>query len=74
MNESSTCVLPDGRTPGYAIFGDDAGIPVSSFHGWRGSRLEAAGFAGPAAFSSPPGVRFPDGVDLAVPQTVRELA
>ena len=40
--------MPDGRRLGYAIFGDDAGIPVFSFHGWPGSRLEAAAFANAA--------------------------
>ena len=34
--------LPDGRTIAYAEWGDAHGDPVFYFHGWPGSRLEAA--------------------------------
>lgn len=34
-----TLTLADGRSLGYAQFGDPAGRPVFFFHGWGGSRL-----------------------------------
>lgn len=34
-------LLPDGRTLGYAIYGDTAGFPVFYFHGGQESRLSA---------------------------------
>lgn len=40
--------LPDGRTLGYAEYGDVGGRAVFYFHGFPGSRLEAA-LLGPAA-------------------------
>jgi pimeloyl-ACP methyl ester carboxylesterase len=36
---SKTLTLKDGRTLGYAEFGDPAGIPIVGFHGMPGSRL-----------------------------------
>ena len=41
--------LRDGRSLGYAQVGDPQGTPVFHFHGWPGSRLEAALFADAAA-------------------------
>lgn len=35
------CTLPDGRTLGYAEFGDPAGLPCFFFHGIPGSRYSA---------------------------------
>ena len=37
-----TVGLRDGRTLGYAEYGDPAGSPLLYFHGHPGSRLEAA--------------------------------
>ena len=34
-------ILKDGRTLGFAGYGDPNGKPVLEFHGWPGSRLEA---------------------------------
>ena len=49
MNESLISVMSDGRRLGYALYGDRAGVPVFYFHGWPGSRLEAAALSDPAA-------------------------
>jgi pimeloyl-ACP methyl ester carboxylesterase len=38
---AQTIKLKDGRTLGYAEYGDPNGKPVLEFHGWPGSRLEA---------------------------------
>jgi pimeloyl-ACP methyl ester carboxylesterase len=40
--------LPDGRSLGYAEYGDPQGLPLFYFHGWPGSRVEAR-FLDPAA-------------------------
>lgn len=42
LNE--TLILPDGRTLGYAEYGQPDGFPVMYFHGGNGSRLEAQWF------------------------------
>ena len=39
-----TLVLKDGRTLGFAEYGDPQGIPILLFHGTPGSRLEGALF------------------------------
>jgi pimeloyl-ACP methyl ester carboxylesterase len=39
MKEAETAPLPDGRTLGYAEYGDPAGSPVFFFHGWPSSRF-----------------------------------
>src|SRR5262245_1351194 len=36
--------LVDGRTIGWAEFGDPAGFPVFYFHGWPGSRFQGERF------------------------------
>jgi pimeloyl-ACP methyl ester carboxylesterase len=41
MSESETITLPDGRTLGYAEYGDPKGRPVIYFHGWPSSRLQS---------------------------------
>lgn len=41
--DSQTLTLPDGRTLGYAEYGHPEGRPLFFFHGFPGSRLEAAG-------------------------------
>lgn len=41
MKADKTLRLEDGRTVGFAIYGDPAGQPVFYFHGCPGSRLEA---------------------------------
>src|ERR1700730_6992058 len=48
---AQTIKLKDGRTLGYAEYGDPKGKPVLEFHGWPGSRLEAWNYdaAGKAA-------------------------
>jgi pimeloyl-ACP methyl ester carboxylesterase len=38
---SNQIVLADGRTLGFAEFGDSLGQPIMYFHGWPSSRLEA---------------------------------
>jgi pimeloyl-ACP methyl ester carboxylesterase len=43
---TQTCVLPDGRTLGYAEYGDPQGKPVFYFHGWPSSRIEFGGYKG----------------------------
>ena len=43
-----TMKLADGRTLGYAEFGDPSGRPVLFFHGFPGSRLEAVSLDNPA--------------------------
>ena len=43
-----TMKLADGRTLGYAEFGDPSGRPVLFFHGFPGSRLEAVSLDTPA--------------------------
>ena len=42
MNEDQSVTLPDGRTLGYAEYGDPDGRPVLFFHGWPSSRYQAA--------------------------------
>lgn len=49
MNEDETVTLGDGRTLGYAEYGDPGGSPVMFFHGWPSSRLQAAYLDRPAA-------------------------
>lgn len=44
-HDSLTLKLPDGRTLGYAEYGQAAGLPVLFLHGFPGSRLEAYGAA-----------------------------
>ncbi len=39
-SDASVVTLPDGRRPGYAEYGDPAGVPVFYFHGTQSSRLE----------------------------------
>jgi pimeloyl-ACP methyl ester carboxylesterase len=41
-----TFQLPDGRTLGYAEYGDPHGKPLFYFHGWPSSRVEFAGLNG----------------------------
>lgn len=41
MTESQTITLPDGRSLGYAEYGDPKGAPAFYFHGFPGSRIEA---------------------------------
>ncbi len=41
MQTNNTLVLPDGRTLGFAIYGDPAGVPVCYFHGGQESRLSS---------------------------------
>jgi pimeloyl-ACP methyl ester carboxylesterase len=41
-----TFLLPDGRTLGYAEYGDPQGRPLFYFHGWPSSRVEFAGLNG----------------------------
>jgi pimeloyl-ACP methyl ester carboxylesterase len=41
-----TFQLPDGRTVGYAEYGDPHGKPLFYFHGWPSSRVEFAGLNG----------------------------
>ena len=41
---SQTMKLKDGRTLGFAEFGDLKGKPLFYFHGWPSSRLSAAKF------------------------------
>jgi pimeloyl-ACP methyl ester carboxylesterase len=38
LNEDQTLVLSDGRTLGYAEYGDSAGAPLFFFHGFPGTR------------------------------------
>lgn len=42
MSADQTISLPDGRTLGFATFGDPAGVPVLALHGTPGSRLKFA--------------------------------
>lgn len=42
MEENLRVTLPDGRTLGYAEYGDPAGEPVVFHHGWPSSRYQAA--------------------------------
>ena len=44
-----TIRLRDGRSLGYAEYGDPKGHPIFHFHGWPSSRLDARVFAGVAA-------------------------
>ena len=47
MNTSQTdhvIMLDDGRSLGYAEFGDPTGQPIFYFHGWPSSRLEGKNF------------------------------
>ncbi len=44
MKEELTIQRPDGRTVGYAEYGDPGGVPVVCFHGTPGSRLIARVF------------------------------
>lgn len=39
--ENNTILLNDGRTLGYAVYGDPKGKPLIFFHGWPSSRLQA---------------------------------
>lgn len=39
-SRDGTVRLRDGRRLGYAEWGDRGGRPLSSFHGWPGSRVE----------------------------------
>jgi pimeloyl-ACP methyl ester carboxylesterase len=41
MSENETITLQDGRTLGYAEYGDHKGKPVIYFHGWPSSRLQS---------------------------------
>ena len=41
-----TMQLPDGRTLGYAEYGDPQGKPLFYFHGWPSSRIEFGGING----------------------------
>jgi hypothetical protein len=41
-NEALALTLHDGRTLGYAEFGDPAGVPLIYCHGHPGSRLEGS--------------------------------
>jgi pimeloyl-ACP methyl ester carboxylesterase len=41
-DEALTLALRDGRVLGYAVYGDPRGTPVFYFHGFPGSRFEAA--------------------------------
>lgn len=41
MSDAQTMTLPDGRTLGYAEYGDPKGKPIFYFHGFPGSRVEA---------------------------------
>ncbi len=40
-NTGKTITLNDGRSLGYAEFGDPAGQPIFHFHGWPSSRVDA---------------------------------
>ena len=54
MNTDRTCQtfqLPDGRTLGYAEYGDPRGKPLFYFHGWPSSRIEFRGLNGDAIAS-----------------------
>lgn len=42
MDEDLRLTLPDGRTLGYAEYGDPEGDPVVFHHGWPSSRYQAA--------------------------------
>ena len=42
MRRAGALTLADGRSLGFAEFGDPAGAPIPYFHGHPGSRLEAA--------------------------------
>lgn len=42
MNEDLRLTLPDGRTLGYAEYGDPGGEPVIFQHGWPSSRYQGA--------------------------------
>jgi pimeloyl-ACP methyl ester carboxylesterase len=44
LTSDRTLVLKDGRTLGFAEYGDPLGIPILLFHGTPGSRLEGALF------------------------------
>lgn len=41
MRDRQTISLPDGRTLGFAEYGQADGRPLFYFHGWPGSRLQA---------------------------------
>lgn len=45
---NATLTLPDGRSLGYAIWGDSDGVPLFCFHGCPGSRFNAQSFETPA--------------------------
>lgn len=45
MQQDNTLQLSDGRTLGYAEYGDKSGTPVIYCHGGNGSRIEAQWFA-----------------------------
>lgn len=42
VSPSRARTLPGGRLLGYAEYGDPAGLPVVSFHGWPGSQAQTA--------------------------------
>lgn len=44
MNENLTLELLDGRTLGYAEYGDSKGRPLFYFHGWPSSRFQGERF------------------------------
>ncbi|MDF1678722.1 MAG: alpha/beta hydrolase [Legionellaceae bacterium] len=44
MQDNMTLTLPDGRTLGYAAYGEPTGCPVFYFHGFPGSRLQVRDF------------------------------
>ena len=48
--QSHTITLSGGRLLGYAEYGDPAGTPVFSFHGWPGSRVQSARYDSDARF------------------------
>lgn len=68
MKEDETLTLPDGRTLGYAEYGDPAGKPVFFFHGWPSSRYQGA-YLDPLAADRGLRVVVPDrpGVGLSSP-------
>lgn len=75
-NEQRVVRLPDGRSLGYAEFGDSEGAPVFVLHGNPGSRLDIL-YAGRSLLAQLPArVIAPDrpGIGLSSPQQGRTLA
>lgn len=74
VEEYETVGLPDGRRLSYAEFGDPDGEPVLYFHGFPGSRAQAAP-AGPAARDAGVRVIAPDrpGIGASDPLPGRTL-